>query len=153
MSVDLPSEQSPPVHRPGVPSVQSAVRADLEVREALGIHRYGTSLQPGNGRDALRDALEEAMDLVCYLKQALIERDGATVDEAPIAGRPVSMAAPFTALIRVDSFGPYWSWRCLVAGYGDVCRYDNRADDDAAHRAALRHLATEHGIYPATVTS
>lgn len=145
-------EQPPPTHRPGVPSVQSAVRDDLEVREALGIHRYGTSLQPGNGRDALRDALEEAMDLVCYLKQALIERDGATVDETSTVGRPVSMTAPFGVLIRVLNFGDqseYWNWRCQLG-----CRFDRRADDQQAlHRAALQHLATEHGIYPATVAS
>lgn len=152
MSADLSAEQPSPLHRPGVPSVQSAVRADLEVREALGIHRYGTSLQPGNGRDALRDAYEEALDLASYLKQALIERDGATVDEAPMAGRPVSMAAPFDTLIRADSFGEdptHWSWRCRLG-----CRYDHRAgDEQALYRAAVAHLASEHGIHPAAVSS
>jgi hypothetical protein len=28
-----------------------------------------------NGRDALLDAYEEALDLACYLKQAILERD------------------------------------------------------------------------------
>ncbi len=55
-------------------SIQALVRADLEKREELGIERYGTSLRPHNGRDALRDAYEEALDLACYLKQCLIER-------------------------------------------------------------------------------
>ena len=49
------------------------VRADLEARELVGIERYGTPLQPFNGRDALRDAYEEALDLACYLKQAIVE--------------------------------------------------------------------------------
>ena len=35
-----------------------------------------TSLQAFNGRDALRDAYEEALDLCQYLRQALYERDG-----------------------------------------------------------------------------
>lgn len=57
------------------PDVQSAVIADIEGRRELGIRRYGTALQPMNGRDALLDAYEEALDLAMYLKQMLIERD------------------------------------------------------------------------------
>lgn len=57
-------------------SIQALVRADLEAREKLGIERYGTALRAHNGRDAMKDAYEEALDLACYLKQAIIERDG-----------------------------------------------------------------------------
>lgn len=57
------------------PSVQGMVIADLEIRTQVGIQRYGTALQPHNGRDALRDAYEEALDLACYLRQAIAERD------------------------------------------------------------------------------
>jgi hypothetical protein len=53
--------------------VQSAVIADIEARRELGIRRYGTALQPHNGRNALLDAYEEAIDLCMYLKQRLIE--------------------------------------------------------------------------------
>lgn len=60
----------------GAVSIQKLVRADLEAREQVGIERYGTSLQPNNGRDALLDAYEEALDLACYLKQAIVERGG-----------------------------------------------------------------------------
>ena len=66
--------QPAPIYRPGAFNVQACVRADLEDREAMGIRKYGTPLQPGNGRDALQDAYEEALDLACYLKQALLER-------------------------------------------------------------------------------
>ena len=46
-----------------------AVLRELYVaRRALGVARYGTPLQRGNGRDHLRDALEEALDLMAYLK-------------------------------------------------------------------------------------
>lgn len=55
------------------PDVQSAVIADIEKRRELGIKRYGTALQPNNGRNALLDAYEEAIDLAMYLKQRLIE--------------------------------------------------------------------------------
>lgn len=55
------------------PFVQDAVIADIEARKQVGIHRYGTPLQPFNGRNALLDAYEEVLDLACYLKQRLIE--------------------------------------------------------------------------------
>lgn len=55
--------------------IQSQVIADIEARRLVGIERYGTALQPHNGRDALRDAYEEAIDLAMYLKQAMVERD------------------------------------------------------------------------------
>lgn len=67
-------EQPPPFHNDHA-IVQDAVIADMQTRKQVGIARYGTPLQPFNGRDALWDAYEEALDLACYLKQALLERD------------------------------------------------------------------------------
>jgi hypothetical protein len=52
------------------------VLADMAARDAEGRRKYGVPLQPHNGRDALRDAYEEALDLCVYLRQALYERDG-----------------------------------------------------------------------------
>lgn len=75
----------------GSPSVQGMVIADLGTRLEVGIQRYGTALQPFNGRDALRDAYEEALDLACYLRQAIAERD-ATVAEVPLAGPVIPRA-------------------------------------------------------------
>lgn len=49
---------------------------DMQVRDHVGRQRYGTPLQARNGRDALRDAYEEALDLVVYLRQAIEERGG-----------------------------------------------------------------------------
>jgi len=40
------------------------------------LQKYGTYLQTHNGRDALWDAYQEAMDLCMYLRQAILERDG-----------------------------------------------------------------------------
>lgn len=74
------TEQPPPIPRPGLPSIQAAVRADLESRERLGISRYGTALQPHNGRDALRDLYEELLDACCYIKQVITERDAPAED-------------------------------------------------------------------------
>jgi hypothetical protein len=47
---------------------------DMRRRDQTGRQRYGTPLQAGNGRDALRDAYEEALDLCVYLRQAIEER-------------------------------------------------------------------------------
>ena len=58
------------------PAVWPIVMADMQDRHELGIKRYGTPLQPYNGRDALRDAYEEALDLAVYLRTAIYERDG-----------------------------------------------------------------------------
>jgi hypothetical protein len=45
--------------------------ADLRARAYdVGLATYGVLLQAHNGRDALRDAYEEALDLVMYLRQA-----------------------------------------------------------------------------------
>lgn len=56
-------------------NIQDRVMRDIEARKIVGIQRYGTALQPFNGRDALLDAYEEALDLCMYLKQAIVERD------------------------------------------------------------------------------
>ncbi len=49
------------------------VADDFRARIQLGIERYGHPLQTHNGRDAVRDALDEALDLAHYLKQLEIE--------------------------------------------------------------------------------
>lgn len=72
-TVILHVEQPMPAPGEG-PSIQSMVRADLEYREQVGIQRYGTPLHAHNGRDALRDAYEESLDLACYLRQMMEER-------------------------------------------------------------------------------
>lgn len=59
-----------------LPHITDLVLADMGERKRLGIQRYGTPLQPHNGRDALLDAYQEAMDLTLYLRQAIYERDG-----------------------------------------------------------------------------
>lgn len=57
----------------GGPYVHDLVAADLQQRKELGTERYGTPLQPANGRDALRDAYEELLDGACYLRQYIEE--------------------------------------------------------------------------------
>jgi hypothetical protein len=70
------ADQPPPKSATG-PAIQDLVMADVAERKRIGIERYGTPLQAHNGRDALVDAYQEALDLVQYLRQAIYERDGA----------------------------------------------------------------------------
>ena len=60
--------------------VVAQVMIDLTERMEIGIKTYGEALRANNGRDALQDAYEEALDLACYLKQAMIERDNANTN-------------------------------------------------------------------------
>jgi hypothetical protein len=55
------------------PSLWRLVIEDMEQRERVGMVRYGTPLQVHNGRDALVDAYQEALDLAVYLRQAIEE--------------------------------------------------------------------------------
>lgn len=64
-----------PMPQKGERVVLDAVIADLKERAEFGIKKYGTPLMTHNGRRALVDALQEAYDLVMYLKQAILEED------------------------------------------------------------------------------
>ncbi len=63
-----------PAPQPSTGDVWALVLADMEDRRRLGIERYGVPLQAHNGRDALIDAYQEALDLAVYLRQAIEER-------------------------------------------------------------------------------
>jgi hypothetical protein len=73
--VALVTPEPPPVPNEK-PAVWDLVMADMRARDAEGRRKYGTPLQPHNGRDVLVDAYQEALDLAVYLRQALYERDG-----------------------------------------------------------------------------
>lgn len=66
-------DQPPPQPSVG-PSAHELVRQDLLDRKSLGFERYGQMLRPDNGRDNLIDAYQEALDLVCYLRNEIEQR-------------------------------------------------------------------------------
>jgi hypothetical protein len=70
-----PHEEQPPPIVNHHPIVQDLVRRDIDARKQVGIERYGTPLQPFNGRDPLRDLYEELLDAVMYIRQVMYERD------------------------------------------------------------------------------
>ena len=59
---------------PGSEAVLPVVIGDLRMRAREGDKRYGHPLRTFNGRDSLIDAYQEAIDLVMYLRQHLMER-------------------------------------------------------------------------------
>jgi len=82
------------------PRVLDLVLADLTDRAEVGREKYGTYLRAGNGRDALMDAYQEALDLCMYLRQAMMERDGVKVPEAPEPRFYPSQLTDFFARMR-----------------------------------------------------
>lgn len=65
--------QPPPVGAGRI--VINQVMDDLRERADAGRIKYGTYLRTNNGRDALWDAYQEALDLAMYLRQAIMERE------------------------------------------------------------------------------
>ena len=51
------------------------VIADLHERDRIGWAQHNRPLQAHDGRDTLRDAYEEALDLAVYLRKAIEERE------------------------------------------------------------------------------
>lgn len=67
-------------------TIYEQIVEDLGARERKGLETYGERLVPHNGRDALWDAYEEALDLCMYLRQAITERDASKPRFVPVTG-------------------------------------------------------------------
>lgn len=80
---DIVDQPAPEVNRH--PAIQDLVIADMQERKRLGLERYGTLLQPFNGRKALVDRYQELLDAVQYTRQEIEER--AFVDAVVDAAR------------------------------------------------------------------
>jgi hypothetical protein len=55
-------------------TVFAMVHADLDARDRIGWAQHNRPLLANDGRDSLREAYEEALDLAVYLRKALAER-------------------------------------------------------------------------------
>jgi len=77
----------PPPRPNAGPAVWDAVLVDIAERDRIGTAKYGTRLCVGDGRDALVDAYQEALDLVVYLKKAILERDKAKAELLEVTTR------------------------------------------------------------------
>jgi len=70
----LSSPEADPVPNDSRP-IWELVIEDMQQRNKVGIAKYGTPLQAHNGRNALVDAYQEALDLCVYLRQAIEEQN------------------------------------------------------------------------------
>lgn len=57
------------------------VAADIMQREQFGTKKYGQPLRTDNGRDALWDAYQEALDLCMYLRQRIEQEEKSKHDD------------------------------------------------------------------------
>lgn len=71
-----PEDQPLPIAHDDQPFIHDTVANEVLARGRLGERRYGTRLQPFNGRRALQDAYEEVLDAAVYLRQEISEREG-----------------------------------------------------------------------------
>lgn len=71
---DLSKPEPPPRHNDN-PSCHDLVVADMRERKQFGLKKYGTPLQPENGRNFLVDAYQEVLDLAVYLRGAIYEQE------------------------------------------------------------------------------
>lgn len=83
-------------------SIQELVRIDLVHREKVGQETYGTSLYPYNGRSAILDAYEEALDLAVYLRQ-VIEELTIGDQRVPVTHDEASTEPPHFAAARLHA--------------------------------------------------
>ena len=66
----------PPPEAAGGPAMWDLVIADMRDRDRFGTEKYGQRLVAHDGRDAMKDAYQEALDLCVYFRKAIYERDG-----------------------------------------------------------------------------
>lgn len=102
-----------PLPTAGRTSVQDALITAIAERRDYGIRKYGRRLETFNGRDALTDAWEEAMDLVTYLTQVRMERDAQPADPMPtaISGLRDALAVGMAEAVGSKAFRePGYAW-------------------------------------------
>lgn len=103
--VERDDEQPDPIAN-DEPSAHDIAIASLTERKEFGLKKYGTLLQVGNGRNSLRDAYEEAQDLVVYLATAEEEQRrllDTTWDEGFAAAvQWIAHFAPPSLMIELD---------------------------------------------------
>lgn len=90
------SEQ--PLPTPGGAAVEPIARSLFNVmlteRTQRGVQTYGMALTSHNGRDAVRDAMEEATDLWQYLVQIGLEREAMLALIADLRAEIASLRGP-----------------------------------------------------------
>lgn len=90
---------------------------EINDRKAVGLAEYGTPLQAFNGRDCEKDAIEEMADMICYLKQGILE--GKTYLE-PIYHRAIALTVDTINLKAIHAEAQERKAALATAPYYDV---------------------------------
>lgn len=138
-----------------VENLMKAVVSDLKDRQQKGIKVYGKPLSIFNGRDALMDAYEEALDLVMYLRQRLteieFENDTVTIRRylRGDAGKNVTYYQATNVLRRygfdeVPEYSELYSaWRRIEGDRPVVVPRDANAERDQVMTVAIADAAQQ----------
>jgi len=71
---DLSVKEPEPVKNE-LPAIWDLVMQDIKDRDQFGEKKYGTRLQPFNGRNVLKDLYQELLDSVVYVRQLIYEQE------------------------------------------------------------------------------
>jgi hypothetical protein len=107
----MKTNETQPLPTEGEGDIMLALEKRVRERREKGVATYGRSLQAFNGRRALADAVEEAVDLAAYLEQELHER--------------AKLEAQLAGLVRLASF-----LRCVIKSgedWSETCEAEYRA--------------------------
>jgi hypothetical protein len=122
MSDTRDPDRDQPLPTPGRQPVQAVLIRALEERRDYGIRKYGRPLETHNGRDALTDAWEEALDLVTYLTQFRLERGDAL--PTAVLPAPDNQTAARAAVARVRAL--HQQYRFAGDDTSDYCAHCNQ---------------------------
>ena len=103
-----------PLPTTSVGDICALVIADMEERRRMGIAKFGTPLQPHNGRDARRDLYQELLDAVFYERQDLEER---RLEREQVADADIIICGLLVEIEGGDTFD-----RDMVARWIDATR-------------------------------
>ncbi len=100
------------------PALWDRVIARMHERDQVGLERYGTRLQPFNGRHMGEDAMAEVLDLAVYLEGLIVEFNQ----------QRQQLDAAFDLLRRLEQWdmldtaadGPHW--RTTIKTFLDLVR-------------------------------
>lgn len=136
----------PPLPNPDAPAIWDLVIDDMRARDAMGLEKYKQRLKPFDGRDALTDAYQEALDQAVYLRKEIYEREHPPVASAAARRDGLDNYAGLMAMfdeVANGGTGGFDTVRGFIARVRDgvVALEAERAD---AHRASI-DWATEAG--------
>lgn len=135
--ISVTIEDQPPPVPSDRPAVWGLVIADMGERDQVGRQRYGTPLQPHNGRDALVDAYQESLDQVVYLRQEIEERRDLRGELAEVRGVLERLRRALLTPAEVEVLRDALSVAVNEGTIGDVAWQEIHAALDRATRTQL----------------